>query len=1238
MRPAYIPADAWNPIFENYKARMGSTVGSYRAALAEAATYLSDLGIYTGDVGRLSAFQLRLSDDWGEIVRHYTLGAFGRGWPDLTDYAALPQPDGSVILRLPGELRFFTQTSDGYAGGPGDYGVLTRLASGAFTLQETEGTLTVFGANGKLDHGEDTNGNRMTPQYSGGRMSGLSWTNGDTVAFEYNAAGRISRVTDAVGRQTTLGYDAAGEHLLSITDASGSLGMTYVTGQGAAREHALASITNPDGSHLVAQYDAQGRLSRVAKDGDAEWITLAYSLGQVTTTDRSGAATITRLDNQGGSRLIVDGLSRSFWQERDADGNLTALVSPGGLRSTLGYDLLGNLDWFRLPGGSRTDLNFGPIPSRLLAAQDPAGHTQDLAYDGAGNLTVHNYPGGSRETYAYDAHGNLTEFVNRAGHAIHLTYNSQDLVTRKTYADGSRIDYVYDAHRNVTSATFTPAAGAPQVTGLQYDAGDRLTRITYPNGRYVGYTYDAGGRLSGLGTSEGALLSYGYDAAGRLVQTGNPANAGQPFATYTYNAAGKVSRVDHPNGAYTEYQYDAAGRVTSVVNRTASTVHSNFAYTYDTASRIQSMTTLQGTATYAHDADGRLTSATLPGHTVQYTYDAAGNRLSATEDGVNTAYSTNALDQYTAAGPLVLTYDAAGNLTGSGAGSSYTYDDEGRLIAATTPAGAFAYEYDVLGHRSAVIKNGVRTDYLVDPQGLGEVVGEYVNGVLAARYVRGLSAAGEMEGGGAVLNAGGQTLVGRVEAGGAAAYYELDALGSVAGLTGAGGALLNQYSYLPFGQTAAASETVANPFKFAGGWGVMDDGSGLLTMRRRTYTPSLGRFTGPDPLRDPGSNAYAYVRNSPLTFADPSGLAVTADRFGGFEDSMSYGEGAGKAAPGVSRAYEALVVAQAPQSTRKAPLITPAGATLDALRDAGLIRDRASARSGSGTQKAPCAPRLTRAPIRIEPPDPSGAENPAERGASDTEAQPDALPAVGSCGNPYYSEGGGLVKDSNLPTTKASSTSVQQAASHDPNDMVGPAGFGPNNYVAGDQFLMYTIRFENDKAASAPAQVVRLTQTLDAVVRPRRIRTRGGGLRRLHLARPGRALVLQHALRSAQHAGAQCRFPGRVQHGDRRARRHADVHRSRHRRDPDEPDERVPASECDAAARGRLPHLPDPAPGHRGKRDDGAGAGPRRLRREPAHRYADHLAQARHGLPVSRRQRAAGDRHADLHDLVERRR
>ena len=53
--------------------------------------------------------------------------------------------------------------------------------------------------------------------------------------------------------------------------------------------------------------------------------------------------------------------------------------------------------------------------------------------------------------------------------------------------------------------------------------------------------------------------------------------------------------------------------------------------------------------------------------------------------------------------------------------------------------------------------------------------------------------------------------------------------------------------------------------------------------------------------------------------------------------------------------------------------------------------------------------------------------------------------------------------------------------SSDPNDILGPEGFGPENWVAAESTLEYTIRFENDPIfATAPAQVVRVTQQLDS--------------------------------------------------------------------------------------------------------------------------------------------------------------
>ena len=49
----------------------------------------------------------------------------------------------------------------------------------------------------------------------------------------------------------------------------------------------------------------------------------------------------------------------------------------------------------------------------------------------------------------------------------------------------------------------------------------------------------------------------------------------------------------------------------------------------------------------------------------------------------------------------------------------------------------------------------------------------------------------------------------------------------------------------------------------------------------------------------------------------------------------------------------------------------------------------------------------------------------------------------------------------------------------DPNDILGPAGFGEEKWITASSTLPYTIRFENQASATAPAQQVVITQQLD---------------------------------------------------------------------------------------------------------------------------------------------------------------
>src|SRR5262249_9775001 len=115
----------------------------------------------------------------------------------------------------------------------------------------------------------------------------------------------------------------------------------------------------------------------------------------------------------------------------------------------------------------------------------------------------------------------------------------------------------------------------------------------------------------------------------------------------------------------------------------------------------------------------------------------------------------------------------------------------------------------------------------------------------------------------------------QVDANNIPAYYTFDAIGNTVGLAGPGGD--HRYSYLPFGEVLASSETLAHPLQFGGRWDVIHDGQGLLSMRARSYDPAAGRFTSMDPIgANGGSNEYRYALNNPVKFSDPSGLIPLA--------------------------------------------------------------------------------------------------------------------------------------------------------------------------------------------------------------------------------------------------------------------------------------------------------------------------------------------------------------------------
>ena len=525
--------------------------------------------------------------------------------------------------------------------------------------------------------------------------------------FTYDGVGQIQTIRRPDGSELTYEYDAAHR----VTAVSNGLGERIEYGLDAMGNRASETVKSDTGAIVRSQtavFDDLGRLLQ--------------SLGALSQT------TAYAYDDDGNMESVTDPLSRVTGQAFDALHRLVtvtdAAVPTAGI-TIYGYDAADNLVDVTDPRGLQTLYTVDGFGLRIRTDSPDTGIT-DFEYDLAGNMTRRTDARGVVAEYSYDALNRPTAQTFPAAPAENVTWTYDDPapgangIGRLTgIADESGSTAIaYDHRGNVAQETRT-IGGVAYATGYDYDRADNLQTVTYPTGRVVTYWRDREGRVATVTTRAGATApdyALAWDMAYR------------PF--------GPLEGFTFANGLEVALGYDLDGRLTDIETGpggAAPTVQ-DLTYTYDDANNILAIADALDLARdqgFGYDELDRLISASGLYGALGYDYDAVGNRtLRTIDDGVTTSSESyaadafsNQLDQIAIGGTpsRTLIHSDSGQITAddrNGVVYDYGYDNSDRMTSVTVGGVATAgYVHNALGQRVVKDVTGIVTHFHYDRAG-----------------------------------------------------------------------------------------------------------------------------------------------------------------------------------------------------------------------------------------------------------------------------------------------------------------------------------------------------------------------------------------------------------------------------------------------------------------------------------------------------------------------------------------
>jgi len=694
-----------------------------------------------------------------------------------------------------------------------------------------------------------------------------------TTNYEYDTQGNLIGITDAKNNNTQIQYDSLGRKIW---------------------------MSDPDMGIWTYEYDDVGNL---VKQTDAKNYELNFTYDELNRlTSKTGTE---------GPNVIYeyDSLSKNY-----CIGRLSKVNYEAGSTEFF-YDNLGR-------------------EIKSTKAVDTSAYIVERTYDALDRLKTLKYPDTELITYTYNPQGIETVIGNET-YVSNINYSSSGQIIKMEHGNGAVTNYTYDPNTLRLTNLQTTNNQSQTLQDLSYgfdSAGNILAINDYINTGTQSFQYDALSRLTyANGLSYGAK-NYSYDEIGNILIKGEMElnyNDTRPHAVssvvyqdqtinFSYDENGNMQdRNNADTGEATNYYYDQESHLTRVerVYSSGQTVNVTFEFEpgwnffslpvvpederievifndlefnldYDQISRYVPETdsfqhyvsdvvyndfnTLEyGTGYQIYITNPGGCSVSVAGTTPQplslslqegwnlvpYPYlskrsteDALGNLQLGVDYDLVLSYnqSTGDFDTYpgslseldpTKSYYLHCLRDTNWNLEPLSRITQFYYDGDGGRVK-----------------RQSEIDNGQTTIYIGS---LFETLIPDAGSTTTKKHI--FAGANRV----CTVNSDSPSLT----------YYHGDHLGSSNIITDEDGAQVSLSEYSPFGEISNESGTYSTDIKYTG---KIQDDTSLYYYGARYYDPFIGRFITPDsivqaPQDSQSLNRYAYCRNNPVKYIDPTG-------------------------------------------------------------------------------------------------------------------------------------------------------------------------------------------------------------------------------------------------------------------------------------------------------------------------------------------------------------------------------